>query len=426
MQEITTPAQDGLAPGATEFSVPEDVAVRVDETTSTGLHRLAFLDGLRGFAALYVVISHVWDTIFTNVSVADDKYRTLTAVFGFGRYAVALFIVISGFSLGLTAWRHGLRWPGGTATYLRRRFTRIYPPYLVAVLLSSLLAATILHDGPSAFYDPANNIRLSGVVTHLLLLQDFHWGGPAGSTAFWSIAIEFHIYFFFLVLLWVMRKRPGAWLWTYLGLVAVTALSSELSGAAAHHVAVLYPSLYGLFVLGFVGARGIAARESVDTAAATQREVRRALIALLAVGVLVNAICINRVTSLGPLNDLWLGPLAALLVLLLAEGTAPRLLGVVSSRIGLWLGDCSYSLYLVHAVMLELMWRLAVRDLDVPILARFAVLLVLGIAASLVAARILYRLVERPLLVRKERGRATPPPPAPAAPEPVAPAPVAV
>src|SRR6186713_330752 len=94
-------------------------------TTTAAPTRLAFLDGLRGLAATYVVVSHTWDTVFAADAVKDSPLRAATAFMGFGRYAVALFILISGFSLGLVAWRNDFRWPGGTRSFAYRRVKRI-------------------------------------------------------------------------------------------------------------------------------------------------------------------------------------------------------------------------------------------------------------------------------------------------------------
>jgi peptidoglycan/LPS O-acetylase OafA/YrhL len=281
-------------------------------TTTTGVHRLGFIDGLRGLAAVYVVISHIWDTAFSRRPPSVHTLREVTAFLGFGRYAVSLFIVVSGFSIGLGTWRGGLRWPGGTRTYVRRRVQRIWPPYAAAVLISSLLAATVLSKDDGTLFDQANKIRPLGVIDHLALIQDIHWWGPAGSEAFWSIAVEFHIYFFFLLV------------------------------------------------------------------------------------------------PLSPLNDFLIGPGAAFLITQMVSGRYPGVRRLLSSRPAVWLGDCSYSIYLIHAVVIEIVWRVAVAPVTSSPLLRLVLELVLGVGASVLVARCFYYAFERPFL-RPAQRPATPP-----------------
>jgi peptidoglycan/LPS O-acetylase OafA/YrhL len=77
-------------------------------------HRYPLLDGLRGVAALTVVLHHV-------------------GVVSAGHFAVMVFFVISGYCI--TASAESFRSRGLTiAEFLRRRVRRIYPPYVVAVL----------------------------------------------------------------------------------------------------------------------------------------------------------------------------------------------------------------------------------------------------------------------------------------------------
>jgi peptidoglycan/LPS O-acetylase OafA/YrhL len=355
-----------------------------------GNGRLAFLDGLRGLAALYVVISHAWDTAMPP---GVGHARALTAFLGFGRYAVALFIVVSGCSLGLTAWRHGLHWPGGAAAFMRRRVRRIWPPYLAAVAFCSLLGATVLSHAQGTLWDGAIPIRPAGVAVHSLLLQDVIWRGPAGSTAFWSIAIEFHIYFFFLGMLVVLRKRSGGWLPVVVALYALAGAVVALPRAPLSGlISGMYPSLYGLFVLGVV-ASGFLARAPADDRG--RRAWERVLLWLSAVGIVVEALCRAHFNVLGPLNDLWLGPLLALLVTRIGAGALPGLAGWLSRPRAIWLGQCSYSMYLIHPVVLEAVWRLAVRPLPVPLLTKLAAELAIGTTASIAAARAFYLLIER-------------------------------
>ena len=218
--------------------------------------RLPYLDGLRGLAASFVVVSHSWSTVFPSGRSQRTRLELLTAWMGLGHYAVSVFIVISGFSLGLVAWRNGLYWPGGTKALFQGRFRRIVPAYWAAIAVGAGLGATVLSKPVGTLWDGAIPIRTSGVVTHALLLQDVHWAGPAGSTAFWSLAVEFHIYLLFPLLLLFLRRRPTAWLAPYL-LCAAIATYSELGPTSTfqHWLTNLHPSLYGLFVIGLVAAR---------------------------------------------------------------------------------------------------------------------------------------------------------------------------
>ena len=60
------------------------------------MKRIALLDGMRGLAALYVVLHHAY---FEVSETAPKEWLVgRFAWLAFGHYAVALFIVLSGFS----------------------------------------------------------------------------------------------------------------------------------------------------------------------------------------------------------------------------------------------------------------------------------------------------------------------------------------
>jgi peptidoglycan/LPS O-acetylase OafA/YrhL len=86
--------------------------------------RLAGLDGLRNLAALYVVIYHVFLRAFPG-SPADHA-PFWAAWFIYERFAVVVFIVLSGFSLALSPARHGWRLDR-VRQFARRRARRILP-----------------------------------------------------------------------------------------------------------------------------------------------------------------------------------------------------------------------------------------------------------------------------------------------------------
>lgn len=69
-------------------TAPESTAGR------TGRNRLGYLDGIRGLAASYVVVSHAWDTVYAN-SRPTSGLQLATTWMAPGRYAVTVFIVVS-------------------------------------------------------------------------------------------------------------------------------------------------------------------------------------------------------------------------------------------------------------------------------------------------------------------------------------------
>ena len=82
--------------------------------------RLDFLDGIRALAALFVVLHHVYLTVYDGFPTNTGP-AVLTPLL-YGHFGVAVFIVVSGFSLGLAPAKRG--WElgrGGYWTFMRRR-----------------------------------------------------------------------------------------------------------------------------------------------------------------------------------------------------------------------------------------------------------------------------------------------------------------
>ncbi|HEX3904833.1 MAG TPA: acyltransferase, partial [Polyangia bacterium] len=160
--------------------------------------RLAGLDGLRGLAALYVVVNHLFLRAFPGYPV--DNAPFWAGPFIYGRFAVLVFIVLSGFSLALSPARHGWRL-GELSAYAGRRARRILPPYWAALAFSLAVAWLIVPQPFRGVPDP------SSVLANGLLVQNIASGPPSPNTAFWSIAVEVQLYVLLPVLLLMVRKR---------------------------------------------------------------------------------------------------------------------------------------------------------------------------------------------------------------------------
>ena len=153
--------------------------------------RLAGLDGVRGLAALFVVVNHVFLRAFPGYPV--DRAPFWAGWFIYGRFAVVVFIVLSGFSLALSPARRGWRLDG-ISRFARRRAWRILPAYWAA-LAFSLVVAWLVVAPPGEPAPDAKSVGVNGLLVQNLV------GAPSPNRSFWSIAVEAQLYILFPVLL---------------------------------------------------------------------------------------------------------------------------------------------------------------------------------------------------------------------------------
>lgn len=160
-------------------------------------YQMDSLDGLRGFAALIVVLSHTSNSGMFFVPFLDLS--------GIGKSGVFLFFLLSSFLLTLPLLRKGkevLSFPV-MSHYWQRRFFRIYPLYTLYLLLgvvSTWVFGSVL--GKSGIGIPFE-LDWLGIVKHLALVE--------GKGVTWSIAVEFKFYFLLplLVLAIVLARSYG-------------------------------------------------------------------------------------------------------------------------------------------------------------------------------------------------------------------------
>jgi peptidoglycan/LPS O-acetylase OafA/YrhL len=190
---------------------------------------IEFLDYVRGTAILAVFLFHSlsaaygfvtlrWHNWLPSFSVSKSFLVLLPVSLGWT--GVAVFFVVSGFCIHLSFQRDGRQW----GRFFVRRFFRIYPPYLLAVLFFALIfPATRL-----AFtYRPhADWLQL---ISHSLLIHNFVPGYTNGiSASFWSIAVEAQLYCIYPVLL-LLVGRLG-WRRTLICLLVCEVLMRGLTG----------------------------------------------------------------------------------------------------------------------------------------------------------------------------------------------------
>lgn len=374
-------------------------APRRDAVGEGRLH-LGYLDGLRALAALFVVVHHIryqfrlWEAPLAKWQVH------LVEVLGYGHHAVDVFIVLSGFCLMLPVARHGGALRSGALDFFKKRAWRILPPYYLAMALSLLLIGTVIGEKTGTHWDTSIPVSRWDILAHVLLVQDL-----ASSTAtkinhvFWSISVEWRIYFLFPLLVLVARRIGTA-------LVALLSVVSSYAVFFLLQPSGLYmgpwgmcPHYVGLFALGMLAAEMAFSRAP----AMTRLRDRLPWGLLSAIGVVAVAVSSKLPVWGGqPVPWYWTD-------LVVGVATVPVLLaslpekGGVLGRVLAWrplvfLGTFAYSIYLFHAPLIQVLWQFAVEPLQLGPWAGFYLLLGVGTPIIVAGCYLFHLVCERPFL----------------------------
>jgi len=348
--------------------------------------RVVWLDGVRGAAAMFVVLHHMWLAVWPRFPSNAGPWWLGWLLYG--HLAVAVFIVVSGFSLALAPLGDGGRLRGGTRRFIRRRAWRILPAYWVALVFSTVVAGWVLQTETGA------GAITKAFVVHGLLLQDVI-GSQAPNGAFWSIAVEWQIYFLFPLILWLARKRSVEFaVAVAVGAVVVAHLVARF-GSPLDKIDHLTPQFLALFALGVLavhlgrGERAAELRRPLGAAA---------LVAFAAVVLLAIVEGSEWMVARFFYVDLVFGLAAACLLCTLRAGGATWIRRALGSRAGLKLGLFSYSIYLIHAPIVGALDLYVVGPMALPPLAAFFALLAIGVPVVLAVCYGFHLLFEAPFL----------------------------
>lgn len=334
--------------------------------------RIRSLDSLRGLAALVVVFYH-------GSLAVPGLYPALQAIWPLrivtaGQTAVYLFFVLSGFVLHLSLQRHDR---DDYRTFAARRLARLYPPVAAAVLMSAALYLLVDPrplpglDGWLVRYswtEPPGPALLAG---HLLLFDTdrFH----TLDNPMWSLVVEVRLSLLFPLLAAGIRRRAAT---TVAGCLLVSLLSRHML-AGGHRVVPVDP----FFTLQFLDLFAIGAFMAHHHQAMA-RALRRLPAPLVAIA-LALALCLH-----GRFVQYFM--YAGAVGLVAASFTYPRLGRFYGLAPFVWLGERSFSLYLVHVPLL--LAAVHVLHGRVPV----AVIVAGALPVCLIGAELFWRGVERP------------------------------
>jgi len=360
--------------------------------------RLDYLDGLRALAALYVVLHHAMLEVWSQSSGFHGRTLLIAGPFRYGHFAVALFITLSGFCLMLPVLR-GNGTLHSVKIFFARRARRILPPFYCAFALSLALIGLLIGHKTGTHWDICLPVTPLSLFANLLMLQDILPFGRQGSInhVFWSIAVEWKIYFLFPLLLLAWR-RFGSAATTLITAVTVCILFAILRGTFWEGLCIQY--LF-LFTLGILAAT-IVYSPSEGRPARWHRFPWGATAA--AGGMLLLLLNYHwRIFHQGwPvfIEDILMGAVAFAL-LLAASGSRGWLRRALEWRPLVLVGTFSYSLYLIHAPLLQVIWQYGLHPLRLSDSATFLILALVGTPLIVAASYLFFLGCERPFLVTR-------------------------
>ena len=351
--------------------------------------RLHALTTLRFLAALHVVLFHM--RVVGILPGGPWWYQNFASI---GFVGVNFFFVLSGFILVYTYDGPTLN----TGNFWWARFARIYPAYLLSLIVAApFFFFAVRHLDLPIFAWSKQHLVLACVLTVALLQSWVPHAALTWNSVCWSLSVEAFFYFLFPFLLLRSKKLSEAKL--FLGLIAFWLVSLCLSfGYVFLHpdgadkinsgeITLFWRNVLSFnplvrlpeFIVGMLTCRLFLARGE-----------KARFASLLVLGGLAGFLCVvlsaskipNPVVSAGLLS-----PAFAAIIYGIAQ--QPKWAAFLAAPLLVLLGDASYSLYLLHSLVITRIFDSAPHFFWS---GRVTLCLLGAILASILA----YRLVEEP------------------------------
>jgi peptidoglycan/LPS O-acetylase OafA/YrhL len=359
------------------------------------------LDGLRGIAATYVVFNHARGNLFIGgsryaqlkaISLWDIKekfYFSALQLTSLGREFVILFFILSGFSIAFS-----LNTGHRTGDFYLRRFIRIYPPYLVALLwafvvftlLHYFAAAAIPHGALSVFDTTTSTIK-----------NIFYLDNGAFIPQFWSLKYE--VIFYLLVPFFVLKRD---FYFIVSAIIYVVSFCMNWNNNTATTILGQYVLDYNIYFA--IGVCCFHYRKQLGTAFSFKNKYLFYAVSLFLFLLMVGLKFIIKYDF----NKISLLIASLFSVILLFN----FLFHNIKNRLLMFLGNISYTIYITHFASLMLLMAIFLKSgiiASTEIQNKF--LWMLGIPFAIAVSYVFYLLVEKPtknLLVKlRKRSKAT-------------------
>lgn len=364
-------------------------------------NRLLFIDGLRALAAIYVVMHHAMLQYYpATIPFKGMQYLSME-FFSYGHFAVNLFIILSGFCLMIPVMNTNYIISGGFWYFMKRRTIRILPTYYAALLVSLILIWTCIGDISGTHWDVSIPVTKNDIITHVLMIHDlFNSNLNKINHSFWSISVEYRIYIFFPFLIFIWRKY---------GMLA-TLVSSIFFGILGLAITrYFYMSGYKdlsfgsgvsvyiiLFTIGLIAAY-LSFTTGKFATLKTKIPWRLTFLFIIALFVL----SYNHLGNSGLIGISLRDVLFATIVLCLlmqCVNSNSGLVKVLNWQPLVFLGSFSYSIYLLHAPLLQVIYKYLISPLGYSSYTSAILLIIFGSSICVALAYMFFIFFEKPFL----------------------------
>jgi peptidoglycan/LPS O-acetylase OafA/YrhL len=371
-------------------------------TDGVAVVRIHAIEGLRAWLAWGVVFYHLLNA--TNI---DALFGVVERAESISAGAVKIFMIVSGFVItGLLLTRSE-----GWIPFITRRAFRLFPAYWIALALGAVamlirpdVFANVAWRFDPAFvadlaYHTANDKAVADapieqVLYHIGLLQGLPPPAymPYSSSTIlgpaWSLTVEWQFYLVAPFLVWMARTQARAVILVVAATLLLIWLNRGWQGDMIAPAAL--PNYLFLFVIGIfsrIALPYIPRHAGFAWAAAA---------AIAAIGI---------ETGITPSIAIWL---AFVVLIARASNGAPQnakpglldraFKAAFESRLATYLGDRSYSVYILHSPILVFAGYFVYPLYGASRIEAFLAMLIVVVPVILVSSDLMYRFVERPMI----------------------------
>jgi len=371
------------------FPSPE----KMRQDKQNGREYFPSLAWLRGLAAVLVVVSHSLrcsESLQNYGLPAGNPW--LLSYFDLGTFAVCVFLTLSGATLYISNSTSSR--PFSTCGYLLKRLLRIWPAFVVSLMVYGLFGIYFRHQWHETILTSFTNqytapINVMDAIKYVAMIFNITGPGNLFNNAFWTIPVEFQYYLMLPLLLAGMRYLHIA-APIFLGCVMLVISRSSWASCMDN------PKV---LMLGFTFCGGVALgclRSVVrKRASATISWFFLAAMLLTAITltqvpdeVLGNTLIPQKYISLGILSVITVG------ICLFSELHLQKNVAKLLS----FLGKTSYSLYLYHNLFLGVFVLMIVRFEPVPFMPTAYLAFAFAMSLTLPTAYLSYRYIEKPAI----------------------------